>query len=254
MGLVLLIALGAGTVFLFSTFILEPINLSEIANQAIKIALIIGFWLTILVFINRSRPPIAKHLGEQTSIILQYFMGTIAILVMVFAVLDILKVSPQALITGAGFASITIGLIVSTFIGGILAGALVFFTHKFRVGDSVIINNVPGKITELTALVTRIRTDVGHLTIPNNAISSGAVIITHIHQHQETSNIRLPYSLGDRVVTTYMQGEGTVKELTPLRTVILLDSGRELTFQNNSVFLGSVAVARITKQTSVNTT
>jgi small-conductance mechanosensitive channel len=249
MGIVLLVALAAGTLFLISNFILEPINLSDITNQAIEIALIVGFWLTILIFINRSKPPIAKHLGEQTSTIIQYFMGAIAILVMVFAVLNVLKVSPQTLITGAGFASIIIGLIISTFVGSILAGALVFFTHKLRVSDSVIVNNMPGKITELTALVTRIRTEVGQVTIPNNAISSGAVTITHIHQHAETSDTKLPYTLGDRVVTTYMQGEGTVKELTPLRTVILMDSGRELTFLNSSVFAGSVAAAKITKQT-----
>ena len=61
-----------------------------------------------------------------------------------FAVLGALDVSPQSLLTGAGFASITIGLIISTFVGSLLAGALVFTTHKLRVGDTVIVNNVPG--------------------------------------------------------------------------------------------------------------
>ncbi len=256
MGLMLLIATAAGAMFLFNTFILEPISLSQLANQLIQISIIVGFWLTILIFINRSKPPIAKHLGEETSTIVQYFMGGIAVLVMVFAVLNVLNVPPDAIITGAGFASITLSLLISTFVGGILAGALVFFTHKFRVGDAVIVNNMPGKITEITALVTRIQTEVGQLTIPNNAISSGAVVITRLHQtqNQEVSNIRLPYQQGDRVTTTYLSGgEGTVTGVTPLRTVILMDSGKELTFLNSMVFAGSVAVAKVSAKKPAST-
>jgi hypothetical protein len=36
-----------------------------------------------------------------------------------------------------------------------------------------------------------------------------------------------------------------VKEITPYHTKILLDSGKELKFLNNSVLVGSVAVAKI---------
>lgn len=253
MVLVILIAVAAGAIFLFDALVLEPISLSQLASQLTQTALIVGFWLTILLFISRSKPLIARHLGEQTSVIVEYFMGTIAILVMMFAVLGVLNVPPQTLLTAAGFASITIGLVVSTFVGGILAGALVFFTHKFRVGDSIIFNNMPGTVTEINALVTRIKTEVGNITVPNNAISSGAAVITRIHQNHEPLEIRLPYILGDRVTTTYLSsGDGTVKELTPLRTVILTDSGRELTFLNSMVFAGSVAVAKVTTKKDSN--
>ena len=49
------------------------------------------------------------------------------------------------------------------------------------------------------------------------------------------------------MITTYMNEEGLVKELTPLHTTILLDSGKELTFLNNSVLSGAVAIARVTQ-------
>jgi len=45
-----------------------------------------------------------------------------------------------------------------------------------------------------------------------------------------------------------MQGEGTIKEITALRTVLSLDSGREVIFLNTSVLTGAVAVAKITKE------
>jgi len=164
---------------------------------------------------------------------------------MSFGVLHTIGVTPETLLTGAGIISITIGLIISTFIGGILSGALVYTSHKFRFGDNVIVNNIPGKVTEITALVTRIRTDVGQTSIPNSAIASGTVIVTVIHKYEAKSQGRLPYATGDRVITTYMNEEGTVKELTPLHTVILLDSGKEISFLNNSVLSGAVAVAKV---------
>jgi small-conductance mechanosensitive channel len=148
---------------------------------------------------------------------------------------------------GAGIATVTIGLIISTFVGGILSGALVFMTHTFRVGHDVLVNNIPGRITEMTALVTKIRTDVGQISIPNSAITSGVVVITTIHKHETKSLSRLPYAQGDRVISTYIHEEGVVKELTPLQTIIALDSGKELTFLNNSVLSGAIAVARITQ-------
>jgi small-conductance mechanosensitive channel len=178
-------------------------------------------------------------------------MGAIAVLVTSFGVLHTLGVSPESLLAGAGIATITIGLIISTFVGGILSGALVFSTHSFRVGDDVLINNIPGTIIDMTALVTKIRTDVGQMSIPNSAIASGAVIMVTIHKHESKSLSRLPYAIGDRVISMYMNEEGVVRELTPLHTVIVLDSGRELTFLNNSVLSGAVAIAKIAQAKGV---
>jgi small-conductance mechanosensitive channel len=117
------------------------------------------------------------------------------------------------------------------------------------VGDTVLVNNIPGRVTEMTALVTRIRTDVGQISVPNSAIASGTVIITTVQKYETKaeSQSRLPYSAGDRVVTTLMNEQGLVKELTPLHTTILLDSGKELTVLNNSILSGAVAVAKVTR-------
>jgi small-conductance mechanosensitive channel len=193
------------------------------------------------------------RIGAQAATVLQFFMGAIAVLVMSFGVLHTLGVSPESLLLGAGILSVTIGLIISTFVGGILAGTLVFTTQQVRVGDNVLVNNIPGEVLDMTALVTRIRTDVGQMSIPNSAIASGSVIITAIHKYDAKSQSRLPYSVGDKVVTTYMNEEGLVKELETLHTVILLDSGKELTFLNNSVLSGAVAVAKVTQTKDTQT-
>ena len=103
----------------------------------------------------------------------------------------------------------------------------------------------------MTALVMRIQTDVGQVNIPNSAIASGGIIITAVRKYEEPlKEGRLHYDLGDRVITSYVNEQGIVKKLTPLQTVILLDSGKEITFLNNSVLSGAVPIAKITQTPS----
>lgn len=250
-----LIILGVSTIYIFDVFVAAPISLPLFLTQALRIIIILGFWLTVILLLRQAKPFMTTRVGNQAATVLEFSLGAIAVIVMIFGVLHTLGVSPDTLLAGAGIVSITMGLVISTFVGGILAGALVFTTHQFKVGDTVLVNNIPGKVTDITALVTRIRTDVGQMSIPNSAIASGTVIITAIHKYEAKSQSRLPYSIGDRVVTSYKNEEGIVKELTPLHTTILLDSEKELTFLNNSILSGTVAIAKITqtKNTKIQT-
>jgi small-conductance mechanosensitive channel len=243
--LIILVAAAVATVILYSLYIEAPLTSNYVVTKSVGIVIIIAFGTAILLFIRRGRPMMERYIGDQPTTIFNIFVAAIAVIVMMLAILNTLGASAESLLTGAGFASITIGVIISTFVGGILAGALVFATHRLRVGDTVVINSVPGTVTELTALVTRIRTDVGYMTVPNSAIASGTVIITRVHQVEQQIQNRLPYIEGDRVVTTYLPGEGIVQQLTALRTVILMDDGKEITLLNSSILSGGVAVAKI---------
>jgi small-conductance mechanosensitive channel len=248
----LLVGLAAGTLLVYELFIKTPVNLPDFANSLIRIMLITGFSLAIVFVINRSKQALTKHLGDQPATIVRYLMIAIALLIMVFAILDVIGVSPESLLAGAGITTITIGLIVSTFVSNILSGTFVLATHRLRVGDNVIVNNVPGEIIEVGTMVTRVKTDIGIISIPNSAIASGSVLITKITPYETASYNRLPYQKGDRVVTSIMEGEGTVIEITPLQTKVLLDSGKELIFLNSSVFAGQIAVAKVIQNKNPN--
>jgi small-conductance mechanosensitive channel len=256
--LILTLILTIVILFVFHQFIATPISLSKLIEQAIEIIIIIAFWGAAILIIRRFKPFMVQRMGHQAATILQYIMLSIAILIMMFGILTIVHVSATDLLAGAGIISITAGLVISTFVGSILSGFLVFTNYKFNVGDDIMFNSIPGKITEMSALVMRIQTDVGHVTIPNSAIASGGVIITVIRKNEEPlKEGRLHYAVGDRVITPYNNEQGTVKELTSFQTVILLDSGKEITFLNNSVLSGSVSIAKITQapsQTKENTT
>lgn len=253
-GIVILVAVTFTIVFLFDEFIAAPVQLPDLFRETTRTFIILLFGFLIVFFIRRSKSVIVRRVGPHPATVFQFFMVLAAIIVMVFAILNAFQVPATTLLLGGGIVSITIGLVVSTFVGNILAGTLVLMTHPFRAGDTVIINNIPGRIEEITAMVTRMRNDVGGLmVIPNTAIAQGTVVITKIPKtpaHAGVQESRLPYSEGDRVYTTYLSGEGVVKEVNPFQTRILLDSGKEITFLNTSVLTGSVAVAKITAEKS----
>jgi small-conductance mechanosensitive channel len=251
--LTFLVLLGVSTIYIYDLFIAAAISLPSFLTQALRIIIILGFWLTVILLLRQAKPFMTKRIGNQAATFLQFLMGALAIIVMSFGVLHTLGVSPETLLTGAGIISITTGLVISTFVGGILAGALVFTTHRFKVGDTVLVNNVPGKVIDITALVTIISTDIGQISIPNSAIASGAVIITTVHKYEAKYESRLPYSIGDRVVTSFMNEEGVVKELNPLQTKILLESGKELTYLNSSILSGVTSIAKVTQHKAAQT-
>ncbi len=244
--LVLLAGITLSVALVFDHLVAESQGLSVLFAQAIRTVLVIVFGSIIIIFIRRFRSLIANRAGVHPATVFQFFIVIIVVIVVIFAVLNIFKVPPTTLLVSGGIVSIVLGLVISTFAGNILAGTLVLMTNPYRVGDDVLVNNVPGKILEITAMNTRIMNYAGgQMVIPNVAITQGAVVVTKVSGHETVLQSRLPYSLGDRVYTTYLSGEGVVRELNQFYTKILLDSGRELTFLNNSVLTGSVAVARI---------
>ena len=247
--LVITLVLTIITLVIFHEFVAGPISLSKLLEQAVNVIIILGFGLTATAIIRHFKPLVAQRMGDQAATILQYVMFAIAAIFMTFGILNILQVSATDLLAGAGIISITAGRVISTFVGSILSGFLVFTNYQFKVGDNIVVNNVPGKVVEMTALVMRIHTNIGQVTIPNSAIASGGVIITVVRDY-ETYESRFHYKAGDRVVTSYMNEEGTVKEITPYHTIIQLDSGKEVTFLTNNIMSGAVVIAKITLASS----
>jgi small-conductance mechanosensitive channel len=180
--LVLLVVGTIVTVFVFDHLIAAPIELSKSLTQTIRTGIVLIFGASIVIFIRHSKSLISRRIGDQPATVFQFFMVLVAVIAMVFATLRIFTVlEPTTLLLSGSVVSIVIGLVLSVFVGNILAGTLVFMTHAYRVGDDVIVNNVPGKIVEITNLVTRIRNDVGGMiVIPNTALAQGGVIITKV--------------------------------------------------------------------------
>ncbi len=249
--LVLTLVLTVAVLFLFNQFIEpQPISFSQIFGEAVNIIIIIGFALAAVGIILRFRRFMAQRMGGQVSTIVYYVMILIVLLFAAFGILDTIGVRSTDLLTGAGIISITAGLVISTFVGSILSGFLVFTNYKFKVGDDVMVNNIPGKVVEMSALGyenpnrcrSRHHSQQRHRLRRSNHNRSSP--------KRNTKESRLHYSVGDRVITSFMNEQGTVKEITAFNTAILLDSGKEITFLNNSILSGGVVIAKITQPPS----
>ena len=234
--------------YLFDQFTAGQIGFTGVLRQVGRILIVMIFGSVAVFIIRRSKPLLSRHVGVHAATMFQAMMIAIACIVMIFAILHIFQVPLSSLLIGGGIVSIVFGLIVSTSVGNLIAGTFVLMTHPYKVGDTILMNNVPCKVEQITSLVTRVKNDFGgRMAIPNTAIMEGSVIVTSF---DDTTDVvgRLPYVMGDRIYSTYLNEEGVVTEITPFKTRIVLESGRELTFLNTSVLTGSIAVARISNQ------
>ena len=237
------------SVYVFDQFTAGQVGFTSILRQVGRILIVIVFGSVAVIVIQRTKPLLSKHLGTHAAAVIQLLMILIACIIVIFAILHIFDVPPSSLLIGGGIVSIVFGLVISTTVGNLLAGSFILITHSYKMGDTVLINNIPCKVKQITSLATKVENDCGgQIAIPNTAIMQGSVIVTDFGQDDTDMASRLPYAKGDRVYTTYLNQEGVVTELTPFQTRILLDSGKELAFMNTSVLLGTVAVARIRDQ------
>ena len=65
--LTFLTLLGFSTIYLFDAFVAAPISLPTFLREALRIILILGFWLVILVLLRRAKPLLTAQIGAQAA-------------------------------------------------------------------------------------------------------------------------------------------------------------------------------------------
>ena len=235
------------SVFAFDELLAPTIAPNVVFLQTLRVLIVLTTTAIAIFVIRRMKKAISSRTRTNIASFFEFVMIAILLIMSGFSLLHIFNVDTNTLLISGGIISLTVGLIVSTFVGDTLAGMLVFLLNLYRVGDTVLVNSIPCRVEEMSTLVTRFRNDAGGmLSIPNTAISQGGVIITRFSDLKNVTTVsRLPYEKGDRVYTTYMNAKGVVVALDSIHTRIRLDTGMELSFLNNSVLSGTVAVAKI---------
>ncbi len=107
------------------------------------------------------------------SVAVVYLIG----LIIVISSIPFLEKVSLALLAGAGFAGIVVGLAAQSTLGNIIAGISLAVFRPFRVGDRVDVMNEYGKITDITLRHTVLKTwDNRRVIIPNSIIGDEAII------------------------------------------------------------------------------
>jgi small conductance mechanosensitive channel len=140
----------------------------------------------------RKRNLVDETLSRLLSHIVKALIYIIGLLLIISSIPPLHSVS-VAILTGAGIASIVIGMAAQNTLGNIISGISLAIFKPFRVGDYVTVNNEYGKITDLGLRHTIITTwDNRRLIIPNSNISEEAIINWSI----EDSTILWPVDIG----------------------------------------------------------
>lgn len=124
------------------------------------------------------------HIDRTTISFLQQF-GTalvwVVILILYAHLIPVLRSLGTALLTGAGVASIVIGLAAQSTLGNLVAGISITIYKPFRLGDTLQVAAPTGAevgVVELISLgYTTLRTPAGHLIVLPNALAASSATI-----------------------------------------------------------------------------
>ena len=105
---------------------------------------------------------------------------TTTILVWLAAVLLVLQyvygVRVPGLLAGSGVVALIIGLALQTLLGNLLAGMALHFERPFRTGDWLLVDDMHGRVVEVSWRSTRlVTTDDVLIDVPNNKIVSNTI-------------------------------------------------------------------------------
>ena len=105
-----------------------------------------------------------KTIGKVTLSIIRYFVGIIALLV----ILAIWGVNVMPALAGLGIMGLVIGLGAQKFINDLISGFFIIFEHHFDVGDKIEVQGFKGEVTDIGLKTTRVVNWKGDIKILAN--------------------------------------------------------------------------------------
>jgi small-conductance mechanosensitive channel len=79
----------------------------------------------------------------------------------------------ESLLFGAGLLGIVVGFAAKDMLGNVLAGIMLFFDRPFRIGDTIKMGEMFGKVIDIGLRSTKIKTfDNKYVTVPNGLADS----------------------------------------------------------------------------------
>lgn len=103
------------------------------------------------------------------------FFGIIIYVVAFFILLGIwnLRTTLTGLLAAAGMVGIVIGLSLREVLSDLLAGVILFFDRPFKVGDSLVVGDIGGKVLDIGVRSVKLKTWDGiFASIPNRKVTS----------------------------------------------------------------------------------
>ena len=140
-------------------------------NRIIRTISLIIFMLSaswLLRFVLKKIMFLFKH-GKAFINLLISLIKYLAVIILVFLILETFGVNPTAILAGAGILSLVIGLGAQPLIEDIIAGLFIIFENVFDVGDIIVIDDYRGTVQEIGIRTTKIVDTGGNVKVVNNS-------------------------------------------------------------------------------------
>ncbi len=212
-------------VFLFSfDYILAPlVSVKPTERNNIHVLIIAAVTVILLYVLKDFSKATSKYFGPHISGLLNFLLEIVIVTAGALAIMATLHVSLTTIMVSGGIAAIIIGLAISTLASNLISGMFIYAAFPIRVGDSVFVNNIPGKVNKITAIYTSITTEGGtELVIPNSAIVQGFFLIAKGNPEQRKV---FNYKRGDQVFLPALNVGGSIVELNEVTTEIATKRG-----------------------------
>jgi small conductance mechanosensitive channel len=188
---------------LVDTLIIENINFltqTTLILQIITSIIIIALGIIInQFFIKKS----IDKFGEKTRLDIHHLKplkraASIALSILVlFIILGIFGLQEYLLgaFAAAGFAGIVIGMAIRDVVSDLLTGVLLYVYQPFKIGDSVAIGDIWGKVVDIGAAGVKIRSWSGELVIiPNSKMRTSIIQNFSVDTRRATITFNVDYS------------------------------------------------------------
>lgn len=162
----------------------------------LAIVVFILFWLLAKVF----KFFIAKTLSNRTYtrqnlVLVLNRVGSSAIVFFGFLIAMVIAIpgfTPSQLVGALGIGSVAIGFAFKDIFQNMLSGILILLGEPFQIGDSIVVNNMEGKVEDIQVRATFLRSPDGRrVVIPNATVYTSAVIVNTAYMER-----RCDFSVG----------------------------------------------------------
>ena len=146
------------------------------------IILFLGFLLSKITVRLMTKGMKKSNLEPTARSFIRSIIQTVLYILVVIMALSALKVPMTSIIATISAAGVAIALALQSSLSNVAGGFLLMFSHPFRCGDFVEINNVTGTVKEITILYTKLLTTDNKAVIIPNGTAANATIINYTQE------------------------------------------------------------------------
>jgi small-conductance mechanosensitive channel len=148
----------------------------------IAIIVIIIFWLLSKLFkLFISKTIANRSYTRQNLVLVLNRIGSTLIIFFGFLIAMVIAIpgfTPAQLMSALGIGSVAIGFAFKDIFQNMLSGILILLGEPFRIGDTIIVNNMEGTVEDIQVRATFLRSPDGRrVVIPNATVYTSAIIV-----------------------------------------------------------------------------